>query len=117
MTLPTLTRRSSNRISSLQASSGNETIFGLADLHYEKVEGMDKATKTFSLGRYNDSPQDKIDGEIEVQLGVHLDVVGRIRESRSLGGLSGRVHSDYLTVYSRSNMIPVRICLCFVNRY
>ncbi|CAO3687953.1 unnamed protein product [Umbelopsis ramanniana] len=106
MILPTLTRRSSNRISSIQTSSGNETIFGLADLHYEKVEGMDKATKTFSLGRYNDSPQDKIDGEIEVQLGVHLDVVGRIRESRSLGGLSGRVHSDYLTVYSRSDMIP-----------
>lgn len=112
MTLPTLTRRSSNRVSSIQASSGNETIFGLADLHYEKVEGMDKATKTFSLGRYNDSPQDKIDGEIEVQLGVHLDVVGRIRESRSLGGLSGRVHSDYLTIYSRSNMIPVRIHIC-----
>ncbi|KAI9279901.1 hypothetical protein BC943DRAFT_383369 [Umbelopsis sp. AD052] len=106
ITLPTLARRSSNRVSSIQTSSGSEMIFGLADLHYEKVEGMDKAIKTFSLGRYNDSPQDKIDGEIEVQLGVHLDVVGRIRESRSQGGLSGRVHSDYLTVYSRSNMIP-----------
>jgi hypothetical protein len=105
--LQTLKRRDSNV--SLTGAPDNEIVFGLADLHYEKVEGMDKATRTFSLGRYRDTIHDKIDGEIEIQLGVHLDVIGRIRESRSQGGLSGRVHSDYLTLYSRGTTLPVSI--------
>jgi hypothetical protein len=95
----------------MASTTDNEVIFGLADLHYEKIEGMDKATKSFSLGRYRDNIQDKIDGDIEIQLGVHLDVIGRIRESRSQGGLSGRVHADYLTVYLRGTMLPVRFTL------
>ena len=99
-------RRNSNRSISTANGLENGIVFGLADLHYEKVEGMDKAIRSFSLGRYRETTQDNIDGEIELEIGVHLDVVGRIRESRSQGGLSGRVHTDYLTVHTRGKMLP-----------
>ncbi|CAM0135061.1 unnamed protein product [Umbelopsis sp. WA50703] len=104
--LQTIKRRESSR--SLNTASGpeGEIIFGLADLHYEKVEGMEKSIRSFSLGRDRDIGSNKIEGEIELQLGIHLDVAGRVRESRSQGGLSGRVYADYLTVHTRGKMLP-----------
>lgn len=106
VTLQAIKRRDSSRSLSTTNAAENEIVFGLADLHYEKVEGMDKAIRSFSLGRDRDIGNNKIEGEIELQLGIHLDVAGRVRESRSQGGLSGRVHADYLTVHTRGKMLP-----------